>query len=128
MAPLARRPILSEATGRMTPLLTCCTSWADRDSADAASVRASTPPSGRNAFEATGRLINCHAPKLRRPTAVRSLQHVRPPTTDVFFEGDCDAGVRELARLAGMGDELTALIDKATGGATSPRIGATAQP
>lgn len=50
------------------------------------------------------------------------------PTTDVFFEGDCDAGVRELARLAGMGDELTALIDKATGGATSPRIGATAQP
>jgi len=31
------------------------------------------------------------------------------PITDVWYQGDCDAGVRELARLAGMGDELEAL-------------------
>jgi NAD-dependent deacetylase sirtuin 2 len=40
----------------------------------------------------------------------RGFDFDAPGTTDLHFQGDCDDGVRELARLAGWGAELDALI------------------
>lgn len=37
------------------------------------------------------------------------------PVTDVFYQGDCDAGITELTRLAGMQPALEAIIATAAG-------------
>ena len=51
------------------------------------------------------------------PTGADPLERLLSPPRDAFFEGDCDAGVTELARLAGLGDHLQARVAGGGGGA-----------